>query len=346
MADEQDKKKDRLFGDISVIQVTATALAAVTSVFLASYIGIAGSLIGTAVASVVSTVAASAYKKFMRDSAEKIKELPLPTIPGGLGKSHGADSETASEDEAGTKTEAETTTGAASDKATDTILTVDGDSRADDTERADASEEAGSSTEESDASENADSSDETAKTASSPEDERAVTIAHQKKVQRGLIAVCVVSALLAVAASAAVVYLMTTGEGLGTKPSITYVERSDGSSSRAQHSEIDSTQNVNEAVRSSDNESVRSSDSSSSMSWSSSSASASSSASSASSSAASSSAVSSSSSSTSTPEPPDTNNGNGDSGQDNDGPDSGETTDENSTVTTPIAQRMAVSAAV
>ena len=77
--DEQDDgRKDgrRLFSDISAVQVVATALASITSMLLASYIGIAGSVIGVGVASVVSTMAASLYKKFLADSAEKIKELP------------------------------------------------------------------------------------------------------------------------------------------------------------------------------------------------------------------------------------------------------------------------------
>lgn len=72
----EDKSGHRLFSDISAVQVVATALASVTSMLLASYIGIAGSVIGVGVASVVSTVAASLYKKFLADSAEKIKELP------------------------------------------------------------------------------------------------------------------------------------------------------------------------------------------------------------------------------------------------------------------------------
>ncbi len=77
--DEQDdgrKEGRRLFSDISAVQVVATALASITSMLLASCIGIAGSVIGVGVASVVSTMAASLYKKFLADSAEKIKELP------------------------------------------------------------------------------------------------------------------------------------------------------------------------------------------------------------------------------------------------------------------------------
>lgn len=72
-----DTKKSHLFEDISVVQVTATALAAVTSMLLANYIGIAGSVIGVALASVVSTTAASLYKHFLRESAKRIKHIPV-----------------------------------------------------------------------------------------------------------------------------------------------------------------------------------------------------------------------------------------------------------------------------
>ena len=62
---DKEAKRQRLFSDISATQLIATALASVTSVLLASYIGIAGSLIGVAVASIVSTLAASLYKRFI-----------------------------------------------------------------------------------------------------------------------------------------------------------------------------------------------------------------------------------------------------------------------------------------
>ena len=65
-----------VLSDLSLPQVAGTALAAVTSMLLASYIGIAGSIIGVALASVVSTVCASLYKNFLAASAERIREIP------------------------------------------------------------------------------------------------------------------------------------------------------------------------------------------------------------------------------------------------------------------------------
>ena len=64
-----------LFDGLSVSQVTAGALAAVTSMLLSAQIGIAGSVIGVAVGSVVSTVSSQLYKKFLAGSAKKIRGL-------------------------------------------------------------------------------------------------------------------------------------------------------------------------------------------------------------------------------------------------------------------------------
>ena len=64
-----------LLEGLSVPQVAAGALAAVTSMLLSSKIGIAGSVIGVAVGSVVSTVASQVYKQFLQASADKLREL-------------------------------------------------------------------------------------------------------------------------------------------------------------------------------------------------------------------------------------------------------------------------------
>ncbi|WP_181792607.1 hypothetical protein [Paraeggerthella sp.] len=70
-----------LFDDLSLPQVAAGALAAVTSMLLASQIGIYGSVIGVGVGSIVSAVASQLYKKFFTASAEKLRELK-PGEPG------------------------------------------------------------------------------------------------------------------------------------------------------------------------------------------------------------------------------------------------------------------------
>ena len=76
-AEEAPKRKGLggLLDGLSVPQVAAGALAAVTSMLLSSKIGIAGSVIGVAVGSVVSTVASQVYKQFLQASADKLREL-------------------------------------------------------------------------------------------------------------------------------------------------------------------------------------------------------------------------------------------------------------------------------
>ena len=72
---EEGPKKESLFEGLSVAQLSAGALAAVTSMLLASRIGIAGSVIGVAIASVVSAVATHVYRRVFEASAEKIRTI-------------------------------------------------------------------------------------------------------------------------------------------------------------------------------------------------------------------------------------------------------------------------------
>lgn len=65
--------KKGLFDDISVPQIIAGAAAAATSVALASKIGIAGSVIGAAVSSVITVVSSQVYRHFISASAEALK---------------------------------------------------------------------------------------------------------------------------------------------------------------------------------------------------------------------------------------------------------------------------------
>lgn len=65
--------KKGLFDDISIPQIIAGAAAAATSVALASKIGIAGSVIGAAVSSVITAVSSQVYRHFISASAEAIK---------------------------------------------------------------------------------------------------------------------------------------------------------------------------------------------------------------------------------------------------------------------------------
>lgn len=73
-------KKNGFFGDLSVAQVSAGALAAVTSMLLSSRIGIAGSVIGVAVGSIVSAVAGQVYKRFLEASADRIRTMGSSSV--------------------------------------------------------------------------------------------------------------------------------------------------------------------------------------------------------------------------------------------------------------------------
>ena len=64
--------KKGLFDDISIPQIIAGAAAAATSVALASKIGIAGSVIGAAVSSVITVVSSQVYRHFISASAKAL----------------------------------------------------------------------------------------------------------------------------------------------------------------------------------------------------------------------------------------------------------------------------------
>ncbi len=69
----QDKKNP--FDNVSFAAVIASALAAATSLFLSTKIGLAGSIIGAAVAAGASSLAMQVYQSILSKSAEKIRHL-------------------------------------------------------------------------------------------------------------------------------------------------------------------------------------------------------------------------------------------------------------------------------
>ena len=64
----------QFFHDISWAQIVAGALAAMTSFWLAAKIGVAGSIIGVAIGSIVSAVASQIYKNVLEASGQKLQE--------------------------------------------------------------------------------------------------------------------------------------------------------------------------------------------------------------------------------------------------------------------------------
>lgn len=202
-----------LFEGLSGAQLTAGALAAVTSMLLSAQIGIAGSVIGVAVGSVVSTVASQVYKRFLEQSATKLRgmrDLDEESSTDGVGDAEGLEGLEAvpfgtEEDvradgpKAGQAEQTEFAGG--SMRAVDQLASgrviaggVPG--------RATATPHLGDKSLAGDI------------TAQHVREKRE----HDKRMQRGVIAVSIVSALVAVAVSAGFVMLTTQGQGLGAKP--------------------------------------------------------------------------------------------------------------------------------
>jgi len=83
--DLPDRKNEGSRLGVSTIQVGASAGAAVTSALAASFFGVAGTLIGAAVGSIVSTIAGALYSHYLGRAGERIKvtkDVVIHRIPG------------------------------------------------------------------------------------------------------------------------------------------------------------------------------------------------------------------------------------------------------------------------
>ncbi|KHL12851.1 hypothetical protein CLV56_0127 [Mumia flava] len=72
MPDDENEEKHGLLSGVSPAQVVGSALAAVTSAFAASGLGVAGTLIGAAIGSIVITVGGAFYTNSLRRQGAKI----------------------------------------------------------------------------------------------------------------------------------------------------------------------------------------------------------------------------------------------------------------------------------
>jgi hypothetical protein len=70
---DPDEPRDRL--ELSAAQVAASSLAAVSAAVLCSYFGVAGTVIGTAAASIVATVGSSLYSYSLRRTRNRLRRL-------------------------------------------------------------------------------------------------------------------------------------------------------------------------------------------------------------------------------------------------------------------------------
>src|SRR3712207_2108824 len=72
--EDKDTDKDQPKGlQLSATQVAAGALASVSSAVVASFFGLAGTLIGAALASVISTVSAALYSSSLQKTNERLR---------------------------------------------------------------------------------------------------------------------------------------------------------------------------------------------------------------------------------------------------------------------------------
>ena len=235
-------KSGGIFDGLSVSQVVAAALAAVTSLFLSSQIGIAGSLIGAAVSSVVATVSSQVYKQFISASAEKIKDI-RPDDKGGIDDLERMSREAAERAQAGGVRSEETrrmdaATGAgaletrrldlaqdSSDALSSQQTTVMAMSR-EGFEGAHASDLSAAETRVIDPAslEGRTVASPTPRVGNADENVSPTIIkaraerARKKRAQTAAVAVAAVTALIAVLVSAAFINFVTAGEGVGTKP--------------------------------------------------------------------------------------------------------------------------------
>src|SRR4051812_13710605 len=85
LPDRRDQQNSGSRIGVSTVQVGASAAAAVTSALAASFFGVAGTLIGAAFGSIVSTVAGALYSDYLRRAGERIKvtrSVVIQRIPG------------------------------------------------------------------------------------------------------------------------------------------------------------------------------------------------------------------------------------------------------------------------
>ena len=207
------KHKERLFDDLSIAQIIAGAAAAATSVVLASRIGIAGSVIGAAVSSVVTVVSSQLYRRFLTASAEKLKKNVVAPAIGddrhlARGKRSGSSYHAGGQDV--TQPIAPDPIDISSGQATTwtSYGSTSGYAReAGGTPGAYASQGAQNGTAASAGS----------GTRIAPKRLQARAVAERSATQRKVVTFSIISAVVALVACTAVILVLTAGEGLGTR---------------------------------------------------------------------------------------------------------------------------------
>lgn len=215
-----------LFEDLSIAQVIAGALAAATVFLLSSVIGVAGSLIGAAVGSIVSAVSSQVYKKMLSASADKIRDV----APDGVSANQADPDETR-------------------------LMTPVSSSE---TRVIDSGKVAASATKVMGADDIRYQTHASSDKAVDPALQRAHVRRRRKaRVQRSVIIVSVVSALIAIVISAGLIHVFTDGQGIGekTEPIFTASEASQAKQSSSANSGAAKEATSNESTSAKSNES-------------------------------------------------------------------------------------------
>lgn len=214
-----------LFGDLSIAQVIAGALAAATVFLLSSVIGVAGSLIGAAVGSIVSAVSSQIYKKMLSASADKIRDV----APDGSSTNQ-ADSDETRLMEPVPSSETRVIDSGKVAASTTKVMGAD-----------DIRYQAHASSNES----------------VDPALQRAHVRRRRKaRVQRSVIIVSIVSALIAIVISAGLIHVFTDGQGIGekTEPIFTASEASQAKQGSTANNGAAKGEAANESTSSKSNE--------------------------------------------------------------------------------------------
>ena len=214
-----------LFEDLSIAQVIAGALAAATVFLLSSVIGVAGSLIGAAVGSIVSAVSSQVYKKMLSASADKIRDV----APDGVSANQADLNETR-------------------------LMAPVSSSE---TRVIDSGKVAASATKVMGADDIRYQAHASSDKAVDPALQRAHVRRRRKaRVQRSVIIVSVVSALIAIVISAGLIHVFTDGQGIGekTEPIFTASEASQAKQSSSANSGAAKEATSNEPTSTKSNE--------------------------------------------------------------------------------------------
>lgn len=214
-----------LFEDLSIAQVIAGALAAATVFLLSSVIGVAGSLIGAAVGSIVSAVSSQVYKKMLSASADKIRDV----APDGVSANQADLNETR-------------------------LMAPVSSSE---TRVIDSGKVAASATKVMGADDIRYQAHVSSDKAVDPALQRAHVRRRRKaRVQRSVIIVSVVSALIAIVISAGLIHVFTDGQGIGekTEPIFTASEASQAKQSSSANSGATKEATSNESTSTKSNE--------------------------------------------------------------------------------------------